>query len=391
MKKRVLFVINSLGLGGAEKSLTSLLNMMDYNRYEVDLLMFNPGGMFLKLLPENVRVLPQLGFLKSNQSMKSQLVHPVYFTARIAATIGLRLNRRKKLLHPAQCYWKYAGWAFNALPGEYDAAIAWGQGNPTHYVAKKVQAKIKISFINADYESVGHNKEFDRAYYAEYTHIVTVSDKLEQMLRNTFPEYVNKMATIYDINNAEMIFRLSMEANPFDGESVHPVIVTAGRLVPQKGYDLAVKAAQIIKNRGIDVRWYIVGEGPCRSEIEQEIEQYHLSETVILVGAKDNPYVYMKNADLYVQTSRFEGYCLTLAEARMLNKPVISTNFDVVYNQLRNEENGLIVKMDPEEIADAVIRLWKDEHLRNRIIENLKQEKKGNPEEIEKLYRMIEE
>ncbi len=390
MKKRILFVINSLGLGGAEKSLTSLLNMMDYNRYEVDLLMFNPGGMFLKLLPENVHVLPQLDFLKSNQSVRCQLLHPTYLTARIAATIGLRLHRRKNLLHPAQCYWKYAGRAFNALPGEYDAAIAWGQGNPTHYVARKVRANVKIAFINADYEGVGHNKDFDRAYYAEYSYIAAVSDKLEQMVRTTFPEFASKIVTVYDINNAEMIARMATETNPFEKENVHPVIVTVGRLVPPKGYDLAVEAAQNMKARGFDFKWYIVGEGPCRSEIEQAIKQCDLSENVILVGAKENPYVYMKNADIYVQTSRFEGYCLTLAEARMLNKPVISTNFDVVYNQLRDGENGLIVKMEPVEIANAVDRLWKDVSLQNHIVGNLKQEKKGNPEEIEKLYRMIE-
>lgn len=390
MKKRILFVINSLGLGGAEKSLTSLLNMMDYDRYEVDLLMLNPGGMFMKLLPENVHVLPQLCFLKSNRSLKRQLLHPTYLAARIGATIGLRMNKRKNLLHPAQCYWKYAGWAFDDLPGKYDAAIAWGQGNPTHYVAKKVQAKVKLAFINVNYEAAGHNRAFDRVYYAEYNHIVAVSDQLLQLTKNAFPEYANKMVTIYDLNNAEMILRMSMETNPFGNENVHPIIVTAGRLVPQKGYDLAVEAAHNMKIRGMDFRWYIVGEGPSRSQIEQAIREYDLLDTVIPVGAKDNPYVYMRNADIYVQTSRFEGYCLTLAEARMLNKPVISTNFDVVYNQLRNGENGLIVNMDPEEIANAIIRLWEDENLRNRIMENLKREKKGNAEEIEKLYRLID-
>jgi glycosyltransferase involved in cell wall biosynthesis len=253
-----------------------------------------------------------------------------------------------------------------------------------------VRAKVKIAFINADYEGVGHNKDFDRVYYAEYNHIVAVSDKLEQMVQAVFPEYANRITTVYDINNAEMIGKMAIESNPYEKETVHPVIVTVGRLVQQKGYDLAVEAARNMKMLGINFRWYFVGEGPSRNRIEQAIRQYDLSEHVILVGAKDNPYVYMKHADLYVQTSRFEGYCLTLAEARMLNKPVISTNFDVVYNQLRDEENGLIVSMDPEEIAGAIVRLWKNADLRNHIVENLKQEKKGNPEEIEKFYRMIE-
>ena len=98
----------------------------------------------------------------------------------------------------------------------------------------------------------------------------------------------------------------------------------------------------------------------------------------------------MKNADIYVQTSRFEGYCLTLGEARILNTPVISTDFDVVYNQLHNEENGLIVEKNPVAISNAIIRLWNNIELREYIISNLKKEKKGNPEEIKKLYQLIE-
>lgn len=97
----------------------------------------------------------------------------------------------------------------------------------------------------------------------------------------------------------------------------------------------------------------------------------------------------MNNADIYVQTSRFEGYCLTLGEARILNTPVISTNFDVVYNQLVDGENGLIVDMKPKAIAEAIERISRDSVLREHIVDNLKKEKKGNIEEIEKLYNLL--
>ena len=390
MKKKILFVINSLGLGGAEKSLTSLLNVMDYSRYSVDLLMFNPGGMFMTLLPKQVNILPQLNFLKSNQSIKMQVLRPKYLLARITASIGLCCNKGKNKLHPAQCYWKYAGFAFNVLPGHYDAAIAWGQGNPTHYVARKVRAAKKIAVINVDYEAAGHKKDFDRCYYREYQYIANVSDDLCSNSKKVFPEFQEKMVTLYDINNGDMIARMAEKENPFAREPAPLKIVTAGRLVAQKGYDLAVDAAEILKRQGICFKWFFVGEGPERTRIETLIAQANLEKQIVLVGATDNPYVYMKHADIYVQTSRFEGYCLTLGEARMLNTPVISTNFDVVYNQLRDGENGLIVEMNPKAIADAIQRLWNDVELRNQIVETLKKEKKGNTEEIEKLYDMIE-
>lgn len=388
MKKKILFVINSLGVGGAEKSLISLLSTFDYSQYEVDLLMFRSTGMFLKLLPAEVNVLPQPEFLKRS-SFKEQLNTPRYVITHIRTTIGLRKNAKHRVLHDAQCYWKYAGKAFDNLTKKYDVAIAWGQGNPTHYVAEKVCANKKIAFINVNYEMAGHNKAYDYPYYLKYQYIVAVSDELTKLVAEIFPEMKEKIRTIYDINNARLIYKMANFSNPFKNIDSKVIMVTAGRLVPQKGYDMAVEAARRLKENGFDFKWFFVGDGGERKKIESMISEYGLEKNVILVGATDNPYVYMKNADIYVQTSRFEGYCLTLGEARILNKPVISTNFDVVYNQLVDGENGLIVDMDPKAIARAIEQLSKDFVLQEHIIANLQKEKKGNIEEIEKLYALL--
>lgn len=390
MKKKLLFVINSLGIGGAEKSLVSLMNTIDFDRYEIDLLMLQPGGPFLRLLPEEVHILPQLEFLESNNSIRSQLMHPKYLAARVAASAGLRINRRRKTLHPAQCYWKYAGYAFNPLPEYYDAAIAWGQGNPTHYVAVKVKAHEKIAVINANYEAAGHNRKFDMSYYAHYSYIVNVSDQLCAITQKVFPEYADRMITIYDINNARVIEDMSDEGNPFEQGGHVLKLVTVGRVSREKGYDLAVQTAIILKNRGIHFQWVFVGDGPEFAVIKSMISKAHLEDMIVLAGSQTNPYIYMKHADIYVQTSRFEGFCLTIGEARILNIPIVSTDFDVVRNQIKDGRNGLITEMDPESIANAIIRLSRDNALRNKIVSELKKEKKGNLEEIEKWYQIFE-
>ena len=388
-KKKLLFVINSLGIGGAEKSLSSLLNALDFEKYDADLLMFNPGGAFIKLLPKQVHILPQLRFLKLNSSIKKQIIHPKYLAARLLASAGLRWNKRRKVLHPAQCYWKYAGWAFDNIEKEYDAAIAWGQGNPTHYVAEKVHALKKIAFVNADYEAVGHNKDFDRPIYEKYHYIVCVSDILSHIMRNVYPDMSNKITTIYDINSAEVIRAMAEKYNPFTEDTAELIIVSVGRLIEPKGFDLAISAAGNLDQSKKNFRWYIVGEGPQRSELQQSITAAGLEERVILTGAKENPYVYINHCDIYVQTSRVEGYCLTIGEARILNKPIVSTNFEVVYNQIRDGENGLIAEMNGSSIADAILKISKNENLQSYIINNLKREKKGNVEEIKKFYAIL--
>ena len=391
MKKSILIVINSLGLGGAEKSLISLLSTLDFSRYQVDLQMFRPQGMFIKMLPEEVKILPVPEFLKSNDSILSQIKKPKYFFAHLNSSVSLRQNNRSKKLHPAQCFWKCTRKCFDCLEKKYDVAVAWGQGNPTHFVAEKVTADKKLAVINVNYEGAGHNKEFDVPYYGEYYRILTVSDDLNKLTRETFPQYADRIETLYDITNADVIRQLADEINPFENEVCKLILVTAGRLTPQKGYDLALDAAKILNEKKIDFKWYFVGEGISRKELEQQIIDYDLEQRVVLTGAKENPYVYMKNADIYVQTSRFEGYCLTLSEARILNKPIVSTDFDVVHDQLSDEVNGLIVGMNGNAIAEAILRLSNDRQLRNTLIENLQKEKKGNTEEIEKLYRIIEE
>lgn len=393
MKKSILFVINSMGCGGAEKSLLSLLSLLDYARYDVTLQMFRRGGMFEELLPQEVHIREDLDYTVF--CGKNPLTQLLSFdlrriNARVRTSLFLRSNAKKgRPLHDAQAYWKYSAAAYDPLPERYDVAIAWGQGTPTHFVAEKVQAQKKFAWVNADYENVGHNKDFDRKYYAAFAGIICVSDKLCLTMQKVFPEYAAKMMTIYDINNPATIFAMADQPCSLPNEG-NLTLVTVGRLVPQKGYDIAAKTAWLLKKRGIRFHWYVVGGGNS-TPIEKDIAQYGIRDCFTLLGAKANPYPYMKAADIYVQTSKFEGYCLTLAEARMLNIPCVTTNFDVVYAQMINGENGLVVEMNAEAVADGVIRLATDPELYQHIKSYQEQEKKGNVEEIEKFYELLGE
>lgn len=393
MRKSILFVINSLGCGGAEKSLLSLLSLLDYDKYDVTLQMFRRGGMFEELLPPEVHVRKELDYTAfCSQSMAKQMLSFDLrrIAARVRTSLFLRSNAKKgSPLHDAQAYWKYSAAAYDPLPERYDVAIAWGQGTPTHFVAEKVQAQKKFAWVNADYENVGHNKDFDRRYYAAFTEIICVSNRLCLTLQKVFPEYAAKMTTIYDINDPATIFTMANQpCSLLNKENL--TLVTVGRLVPQKGYDIAAKAAWLLKKRNVKFHWYVVGGGDS-APIEKDIAQYGISDCFTLLGAKANPYPYMKAADIYVQTSKFEGYCLTLAEARMLNIPCVTTNFDVVYAQMIDGDNGLVVEMSAEAVADGIIRLATDQELYQHIKSYQEQEKKGNAEEIEKFYELVGE
>lgn len=385
-------MVNSMGVGGAEKSLSSLLNLFDYERYEVYLQMISRGGDFEKLLPPEVNILPQLPYFEfcSQPLVKQALSGKVSFLkARLSVHNRLKRNiRAGSPLHPAQAFWAGAEDAFDTLPGEYDVAIAWGQGTPTHFVAKKVNARKKIAWVNVNYEVAGYQAAFDESCYEAYDNIVCVSDELRLIFNKKFSQYSEKMITILDINNPRTI--MDMAQQPVSLSSRADVtLVTVGRLVPQKGYDIATKAAWILKKRGIKFHWYVVGGGDS-APIEKDIVQYGIRDCFTLLGSMPNPYPYMKAADIYVQTSKFEGYCLTLAEARMLNIPCVTTNFDVVYAQMIQGENGLVVEMNAEAVANGILRLATDRELYRHIKHFQEQEKKGNVEEVEKFYALVE-
>lgn len=390
-KKKLLFVIDSLGIGGAEKSLVTLLSLLDYDKYEVDLQLFAYGGVLEQFVPKEVNILPPFDYYqKLSKGVVGNLSNPSYVYNRIKYSL---LIRQSGLTHAdkARLYWQSVGRCLNITNKKYDAAIAYAQGVPTFYVVDKVKAKKKFGWVNVDYKLQGVTKDFQRAYYQSLDKIVTVSDSsYDYFSSQVYPELKDNMTIIWDINDAGFMQRMSQMQSDKPIRQDTTVIMTSGRYnKPQKGYDLALEAAKILRDRGVKFCWYAVGEGPYRAEMEKYIVENDLQDHFVLLGKTPNPYAYIRQCDIYVQTSRHEGFGLTIAEARILNRPVVCTNFDGCTMQMVDGENGLITSFEPSDIADNIMRLMNDKELYNHIQQYQMQEKKGNTEEIEKFYTLI--
>lgn len=391
-KKRILFVIDSLGIGGAEKSLVTLLNLLDYSRYEVDLQLFTYGGIFEKFISKEVHVLPALDY---DVFLKKSILQQFLYTKKLWARLHYSfLIRKPNLNHSdrARIYWNTIGECISISNKTYDVAIGYGQNVPTFYVIDKVHAAKKCVWVNCIFHLEGENKRYQQRFFNVANEIAIVSEDAYKHFTGVYPEFVNKMSVILDLYDASMIKRMS--ELPSDKPIIKdvPVIMTAGRLnKPQKGYDLALEAAKILRDRGLNFRWYAIGDGPYRGEMERFIEDNQLQDYFILLGFTANPYSYMHQCDIYVQTSRHEGFGLTIAEARILNRPVVCTNFEACTMQMIDGKNGLITSFEPNDIADAIERLMKDKQLYMDVQNYLKTEKKGNVEEITKFYQLIED
>lgn len=393
MKKRLLFVIDSLEAAGAEKSLVTLLSLIDYDKYDVDLQLFSYGGEFEDFIPDAVRLLPPIKYFE--RVSKSLFAHFATFRLKsLFSRLRYSLSIRKDGLRHAdraRLLWKCSQNSINSeIKQDYDIAIAYAHNLPTFYVAEKIKAKKKLAWVNVNLHLDEENRIFQEKYYVKFDNIVAVSDSAYAQFAEIFPNYKRNLCVIYDIIDSNFINRLAKIDKASEIKSNLFNILTVARLnFPQKGYDIALEACKILRDRGCEFRWYALGKGKDRINIEKYVHENGLDDIFILLGTKTNPYPYFKACDIYVQTSRHEGFGLSIAEARILNKPVVTTEFDAVWNQMVQGKNGSVVPLDAVAVADAIEDLLKHPEKREAISAYQRTEKKGNTEELEKFYQLI--
>ena len=394
MKRKILFVIESLGAAGAEKSLITFLSVLDKTKYEIDLQLFAYGGEFERYLPSEVNLLPPLEYtIFADKSIISQFF--TFDVKKLFARWSFSFSLiRKNLLHKdrARLFWKYVSRCIPEVPQRYDIAVAYAQDLPTLYVVDKVYAENKFAWVNVQYTPKGINYDFYKYYYSQIKHIIAVSKSAFEEFEEVYPFFREKMTVIKDMLDASFINKLSMENQEKEYDKGIPAILTVARLnKPQKGYDITLEACRILKERNVKFKWYAIGCGEYRTEMEKFIAKNNLEEYFVFLGTTSNPYPYIKNCTIYVQTSRHEGYGLSIAEARILNRPVVTTEFDAVWAQMVHGENGLVVSQNPVAVADAIEKLLGDIHLYDHIVSYQMNEKKGNTEEIDLFYKLVDE
>lgn len=395
MKKKLLFVIDSLHCAGAEKSLTTLLNLIDYSKYSVDLQLFGYGGEFEKLLPKQVNLLQPLEYTEfTSVPLKKAVLKSINiknFKMLCSRVKYSREIRKGQYTHAekARIFWQCTEGVFPIVEKEYDIAISYAQGIPTFYVADKINAKKKFAWVNVSYRLKPLDIEFQKQFYDKYNNINAVSETTRDILLEGFPEYKDKIVVIKDINDPKFINNTANIGESYKDNFKGLKILTIGRLAPQKGYHIALEACRLLKEKGVNFRWYVLGKGPLESEIKTIIDNYDIGENFKLLGVSSNPYPYIKDCDIYVQTSVLEGFGIAIAEARMLNKPVVTTRFDAVFAQMVDRKNGLVVDMNGQAVCDGILELMNNKELRFEIIEYLRNEKKGNIEELDKFYELI--
>ena len=398
MKKNILILMPSMFIGGAERSLIGLLDSIDYTKYNIDLFLNRHEGEFLNLIPEKVNLLPQIdAYTNFDRPIKDILFSKnfKYGIVRLKAKADMRKNVKLGNEHNV---WSSLQFISNRLTPllpnidkEYDLAINFL--GIADVLGQKVKAKKKLAWIHTDYTKLVPNKELDMDTYSKVDYIVTVSKDCENQFLSVYPMLKDKSLVVENILSEKFIKEQANEKitdDKFDINNDQIKLVSIGRFTDAKNFDNVPQICKHILEKGIDLKWYIIGFGGDETLIKQKIKEFDMEQHVIILGKKENPYPYIKACDIYIQPSRYEGKAVAVREAQILNKPVVITNFETSKSQLIDGFDGVIVPMDNEGCAEGICNLIKDKELQQILIENTKITDYTNKQELEKIYALLE-
>ncbi len=397
MKKRIFIAIHYLEIGGAETSLIGLLNAINTEQYDVDLFLYSHRGELLEQVPNTVHLLPEIkkyDVIEKPIKEAIQKGFPDIALARLWAKYQFARYAKKNQLKEGSAILQYVFDAVTPLlpdinPDiEYDWAISFL--TPHNIVLNKVKAKKKLAWIHTDYTKISVNVKKEIKVWSQFDHIVSISEDVTRSFLSVFPTLAGKIIEIANILSPRKVREKALITKvDFRTQNGKVNLLSIGRFSSQKNFDNVPDICRRILQEGCNVYWYIVGYGGDEQLIKEKIKEAGMEEYVILLGKRENPYPFIKECDIYVQPSRFEGNAVTVREAQILYKPVIVTNYPTAHSQIKQGIDGIIVPQDNAGCAHEIAQFIKNKELQQKIVGYLKEHDYGNEKEVQKLYSLM--
>lgn len=397
MKKRIFIAIHYLEIGGAEISLIGLLNAVNYDQYEVDLFVYSHQGELMKLIPQEVNLLPEIPKYSYIEKPIKLTIKKGFWNIAIgrlwAKVQAWSIAHKQKFKKPNNSIYHYIMEnIIHDLPMinpevEYDLAISFL--HPFHILKEKVRAKKKIGWIHTDFGLFDTDIESELKIWNSMDYIVSISDAITRSFLSVYPSLQSKVRII---ENILPVTYINKQVNAFSFQ--YPTqdginFLSVGRFSHQKNFDNIPEICSLIRKQGINVYWYLIGFGGDEPFIREKIKEFQMEEYVIILGKKENPYPYIKACDLYIQPSRYEGKSIVVREAQFLNKPVVITRFPSSDSQLTDGYDGFIVPLDNWGCASGIVDILQHPELINTIKGNTATKDYTLSSEIQKLYDLI--
>jgi glycosyltransferase involved in cell wall biosynthesis len=395
--KNILISSFDMEVGGVERSLINLLENFNYKEYKIDLMLYRHKGDFMDLLPQKHTLLDEIAeYTTFRKSILEVIKDKQYLMAlsRILSKYKTYIVSRIKGLkdtgyYQMQLMWKISLPFLPKLEEEYDIAISYLW--PHYFVADKVKANIKVAWIHTDYSTIYTDILLDLKMWNKFKYIISISQDCTKAFLEKYPELENKIILMENITSPNFIRKMSLASiEEYIENDKKFKIVSVGRIDYQKGFDNAVKALKLLKDRDInDITWYVIGYGGDENTIRKLVCENNLEDNFKLIGKRINPYPYIKACDLYVQPSRYEGKAVTITEAQILGKPILITKYPTANSQIKDGYDGIITELSVEGIANGIEMLYNNPQLRGKLANNCLNTDFSNSYELNKLYEVF--
>lgn len=398
MKKKILFVYDSMMTGGTTTALLSLINTIDRDKYEISLLLYTNTGALTDEIPQFVNVLApayrKSGMLSSGQR---KIIRTVLNGRSFLAIKSLfkyrhtpKGNFRQILMH----YGMAAQVSLSRTVDEqFDYAIGFMEGWSSEYVASsKIKAAKKFVWIHPQYKSCYLIPEIDRKTFDKVDGIVLISKDCLKQFFEFFPEYKSKTYVVPNIMSSELV-RLKAAKEDVTVTKAKINFCTVCRCdIQVKGLDRLLKAFYELKKQGLTegVLWHLIGGGGEFEHFKQEVERLEMNDTVILYGNKLNPLPYLRQMDAFVLASRYEGKPVSVTEAQILGIPCIVTDYESASSQVQHRQNGIIMENNYESIYETIKNVIRSPQLLSELKANTLFGSYGNEQDIREFYGLIE-
>lgn len=358
--KKIFFLANSMNVGGVEKAFLGLLSAIPLDKYEVHLGLINKKGGFLEYLPKEVKIHEITVYQKYwrliNDPPLQYIKEFILKGNLIDALVHLFLYIQFKLSGNRYWFYKYILRKEPILEEKFDLAVAFAGPSQMmdYYICEKVNAPVKCGWIHFDVSKFGIDKGMTAQLYKKYQKVFIVSETAKKIFDGLFPQFKDKTEVFYNIVSPEQVIRLAENGDSYTDNFAGKRILTVGRISEEKGQRVAIEALKLILDQGVDARWYFVGDGKDKGVCKKLAENFNISDRVVFLGTQTNPYGFMRDCDIYMQPSRHEGFCITLAEALCFNNPIVATDFTGAKEQLEHRANGIVTGMSAEDIAKGL-------------------------------------
>ena len=392
--KTIVISSGDLTMGGLQKILVEYLKLIDKNKYRIVLLIANDYGkknLFLEEIPKNVEI---------------QFVRPYNLVSKIA-----ELSKKRKILnrvllkgyrHKSKRVFKSIFLEKLSKLGKINLIIDFDGGLKS--VLNNLKAEKKIIWIHSSIRKHKQDNKSKISRYGEelkkYDKIIAICKEMKEEIKELYPSLSHKIEYIYNPLDCNNIIEQGNEniekITSYEKELIESdYFLAISRLdVVQKDFETLIEGYLILKNKGIKEKLYIIGEGDGRVKIEKMIEEKNLTKDVILLGQKQNPYVWIKHSKLFIHSSRYEGLPTVLLEALMMDKFIVSSNCPTGPTEiLTNPKVGELFDVgDANQLAEKVLKVLYDKDYQKELLKNIQLKKKEFElsEITEKFHKTIE-